>query len=725
MVVVNYVRNEHPPATDLKRWRMKVEDGRQTWHYLTNDTDLKNWPQTAADQYWLGIYNEAPVLPTAKTPIEAARNGFEFYKELQTEDGHWAGKYDGPMFLIPGMVIAYYVTGVSWPEGYPEEIIRYLKNRAHPQDGGWGIHFESESTVFGTALNYLSLRLLGLPAEDPVCIKARKTLHRLGGALASPHWGKFWLSIMNLYQYEGMNPVPPELWLLPDWVPLHPGNWWCHCRAVYLPMGWLYAYRYKMDETDLIRELRKELYVEDYESIQWSKHRNNVCKLDLYNPHTVIMEQAFGLISMYEKYAASPSQYFRKWALDVSLEQIRGEDEATKYNDIGPVNKAMHMIIVWIVDGPNSKSFQKHLDRNLDFMWMGENGLNCNGTNGSQLWDASFAVQAMIEADLADDPKYRPYILKAMDFIDSMQIKTDPPNCNKIYRHISKGAWPFSTRDQSYTLSDCTAEALKSILLMRKYSWYNPKKISDDRLFDAVNILLSMQNSDGGFASYEKIRASNLMEWLNPAEVFANIMVEYNYPECTTAVVLGLASFRKHYPDHRTKEINKCITRAVEWIRKAQAEDGSWYGSWGVCFTYAMMFALESLASVGEFYQNSESVRKACDFLVGRQNADGGWGESYQASEIQHWVYHRESQVVNTAWAVITLTAAKYPIQSYISRGVKLIMQRQRPNGEWLQEAIEGVFNKNCMIAYPNYKFAFSIWALSRYAKVYGDHPIE
>lgn len=47
-----------------------------------------------------------------------------------------------------------------------------------------------------------------------------------------------------------------------------------------------------------------------------------------------------------------------------------------------------------------------------------------------------------------------------------------------------------------------------------------PKLISDERLKDAVDILLGMQNPDGGFASYELIRGPQWLEWLNPAEVF-------------------------------------------------------------------------------------------------------------------------------------------------------------------------------------------------------------
>ena len=37
---------------------------------------------------------------------------------------------------------------------------------------------------------------------------------------------------------------------------------------------------------------------------------------------------------------------------------------------------------------------------------------------------------------------------------------------------------------------------------------------------DSVDLLLTLQNPDGGFASYELIRGPRWLEWLNPAEVF-------------------------------------------------------------------------------------------------------------------------------------------------------------------------------------------------------------
>ena len=41
--------------TDYTRWRMLDENGRQTWHYLSSDAEVKDWPQTMADKHYLGL----------------------------------------------------------------------------------------------------------------------------------------------------------------------------------------------------------------------------------------------------------------------------------------------------------------------------------------------------------------------------------------------------------------------------------------------------------------------------------------------------------------------------------------------------------------------------------------------------------------------------------------------------------------------------------------------
>ena len=198
-----------------------------------------------------------------------------------------------------------------------------------------------------------------------------------------------------------------------------------------------------------------------------------------------------------------------------------------------------------------------------------------------------------------------------------------------------------------------------------------------------------MQNKDGGFASYEKVRGSIYLELLNPAEVFGKIMVEYSYPECTTSVVTALSLFKKYQPNYRRSEIEETTSKAIKFIHSNQREDGSWYGSWAICFTYAALFALESLGSVGENYNNSDKVKKACEFLISKQKYDGGWGESYLSCELEEYTQHQQSQVVQTSWAILALLHAKYPNREPIKKAVILIMSRQNSNGAWSQEAIE------------------------------------
>jgi lanosterol synthase len=89
-------------------------------------------------------------------------------------------------------------------------------------------------------------------------------------------------------------------------------------------------------------------------------------------------------------------------------------------------------------------------------------------------------------------------------------------------------------------------------------------------------------------------------------------------------------------------------------------------------------------------------VQRACKFFLEKQREDGGWGESYKSCETGTWCEHPDgSQVVNTAFTIIALLEAQYPHKEPLERAITLLMRRQQPNGEWLQEGIEGVFNKS------------------------------
>ncbi|KAL2754855.1 hypothetical protein ACRALDRAFT_1051357 [Sodiomyces alcalophilus JCM 7366] len=710
---------------DVSRWRMDDQDGRHRWIYLEDEEAAKKWPQSYADKYYLGLPLDLPDLPAPKSPLDVARNGMTFYEKLQLPPGEWGCEYGGPMFVLPGIIITWYVTKTPISSPVATEMKNYLLARAHPELGGWGLHVEGESTVFGCTMNYTAARLLGVDPDHPVMIKARARLHQLGGATNSPHWAKWWLAVLGVAKWDIVNPVPPELWLVPDWAPFAPWRWWPHIRQVYLPMSYIASRKWSCEETDLTRALREELFAQPWASINWKAHRNDISPTDNYHPKTWVLNTAnWFLVNVWDPYLRA--NWIKEWAEAWTSELVDMEDANTDFACLAPVNNPMNTIVCYIRDGPGSYTVRRHTERLEEFLWMNAEGMLANGTNGVQCWDTAFTIQAAVAAGLEKDERWRPMLVKALGFLDRQQIRDNCADQDKCYRHPRKGGWPFSNKDQGYAVSDCISEALKSVILLQKTEGY-PQLLDDRRVFDAVDTILTYQNDDtGGVGSYERRRGGKWLEVLNAAEVFGNIMVEYDYPECTTACVTTLSIFQKHWPEYRADDIRRFVTRAVDWIKTNQWENGAWYGNWGVCFTYAAMFALESLSYMGDVYDTSEHAKKGCDYLLSKQRPDGGWSESYKACETMEWVEHPSgSLVVQTAWAVIALMEADYPHVEPIKKGIQLISSRQQPNGEWLSESIEGVFNKSCMITYPNYKFTFPIKALGMFARKYPNELIS
>jgi len=731
----------------------------------------------------------APTAAAAALPAGAAvpgeiltqslRAGLSFYQTLQAPDGHFPGDYGGPMFLLPGLLVTLHVTGALERALGAEaraEMVRYLVNHANA-DGGYGLLIEGESTMFGTVLSYVSLRLLGVEASQPTAAAARAWLLARGGATHIPSWGKFWLAVLGVYEWHGLNPMPPEMWLLPYALPMHPGRMWCHCRMVYLPMCYVYGVRAVGPQSELTQALRSELYPAagdagpgegPYGGIDWDASRSRCAKEDLYYPHPLLQDAIWYGLSRAEPLLLGSR--LRRAALRKVMAHIHYEDENTRcvgpfvtlffglirrlrYVDIGPVNKVINMLCCWLED-PEGPAFRAHLARVADYLWVAEDGMKMQGYNGSQLWDTAFAMQAALSSGLACE--YPGLLRSAYAYLDASQVREDcAPPLRAFYRHISKGAWPFSTRDHGWPISDCTAEGLKAALLTLSAeeaaaargegeaeadadaeALASPRRsgrvasraaaagllipggargaISAERLEDCVNIILSFQNADGGWATYENTRSWAWLELLNPAETFGDIMIDYTYVECTSASIQALRLFLRRYPGHRAEEVNAAISAGVYFILRTQRPDGSWYGSWGVCFTYGCWFGILGLTAAGLSWNGTGALKRAVAFLLSTQCADGGWGESYLSCQDKQYSQLGSAHAVNTSWALLALLASGQAARDPgpLHAAAAALLRLQLPNGDWPQQRISGVFNRNCMITYANYRNIFPIWAL-------------
>ena len=121
----------------------------------------------------------------------------------------------------------------------------------------------------------------------------------------------------------------------------------------------------------------------------------------------------------------------------------------------------------------------------------------------------------------------------------------------------------------------------------------------------------------------------------------------------------------------------------MAFIRREQENDGSWFGRWGVNHIYGTAAVLPALRAIGE-NMSEPYILRAADWIVSKQNSDGGWGEtcaSYMDPELRGVGPSTPSQAAWALMALLSLDNARY--FPSILAGLSYLQRTQNPNGSW------------------------------------------
>ena len=622
--------------------------------------------------------------------------------DLQREDGAWEGEMVWCPMLTAQYVLLQHILGEPIDSGRRRRILRSFEC-TRLADGAWGLHEHSPPHLFVTVLVYVASRLLGVERDDPLVAPAGRFLAE-EDVLAVPSWGKFWLALLNLYDWRGVNAVLPELWTLPRGLPLHPSNWYCHTRLIYMAMASIYAQRFQAPVTPVIESLREELFGNEFARVDFSSARNRLRDADLFVRPGVWLRAGYALARLYDRFH---SKRLRARCLEKLIRQIEWELRTTSHSSISPVSGFLNILALWLRD-PDDADCRAALDRLDGWFWEDENA--ARGSPGRE------AV-----------PGIRPFPCRRWrprpgPMRSATPSKRAPPSCARSRSAAASTgfATPFAPTPREAGVFPAAGTAGRSATAPPKpCSGFSPQESEDAdeaALGEAVRFMLRSQNRDGGFGSYEARRSRIGLEWLNPAEMFGESMTENSYVECTASCLEALAACGRRFPQVSDSRTTRAISRGAAWLRRTQGSDGSWRGVWGVQFIYGTLFGIRGLVAAGAG-PSDPALRLACRWLLDRQREDGGWGEHHSGCLTGRYVAHEESQVIQTAWALLALLEAEESNWTAIARGARFLLNAQEADGGWPKQDMAGVFFRTALLDYVLYRQYFPLRALGLYEK--------
>jgi len=604
----------------------------------------------------------------------ALRRASERLLSLQDPAGWWKGELETNVTMDAEDMLLREFLGIRDPDTTHDTAV-WIRSHQRP-DGTWSNFYGGPADLSTTIESYVALRLAGDSPEAPHMRAAGAHIRAAGGLEHARVFTHIWLALFGVWSWDQVPAVPPEMILLPSWLPMNVYDFACWARQTVVALSVVLAKRPVRPLPFTLDEL--------HGSEPWRRPSGGSLTARAF----VALDRVLHL------YESRPLGPLRKFALATAERWIVDrQEEDGGWGGIQPP-WVYSLIALHLLGYPlDHPVIRRGLAGMAGFTI--RDRLRRVEACQSPVWDTGLAVIALSDAGVPSDHEA---MTRAADWLLDQQI-LERGDWAVRRPLLQPGGWAFEFANVNYPDVDDSAEVVLALSRVR----HPDAQRLQQGIERGADWVVGMQSSDGGWAAFDVDNCRAMIREL-PFCDFGEV-IDPPSADVTAHVVemLGVLG-RADEPLAR---------RGVEWLLSNQEPDGSWFGRWGVNHVYGTGAVIPALTAAGVL-PTAEPIRRAVRWLEEVQNEDGGWGEDCRSYDDPAWVGRGVSTPSQTAWALLALDAAGERTTA-VRRGLRWLVDHQLPDGGWDEDHHTGTgFPSDFYIKYHLYRLVFPVMALGR-----------
>lgn len=612
-------------------------------------------------------------------------------RDVRKPDGHWVFELEADATIPAEYILLRHYLAEPVDAVLEAKIAKYLR-RIQNDNGGWSLFYGHEFDMSASVKAYFALKMIGDSVDAPHMVKAREAMLARGGAAKSNVFTRIMMALFGVLTWRAVPMMPVEIMLLPRWFPFHLTKISYWARTVIVPL--LVLLTFKPRARNPLGVGIDELFLEDPKTIGPTPKAPH--QSQFWFTGFNILDKILRVVD--PLFPRKTRERSVKKAVAFVTERLNGVDGLGAIFPAMANSVMMFDLLGYPRDHPHYVLARASVEKLLVIK---DEEAYCQPCV-SPVWDTALTAHAMIEsgseAEIASAKD-------ALEWLAPLQVLDVEGDWIEKRPGVRPGGWAFQYNNAHYPDLDDTAVV---VMAMDRARGLGVGTKYDEAIARGREWILGLQSVDGGWAAFD---ADNLEYYLNNIP-FSDHGALLDPP--TDDVTARCVSMLAQLGD--TVENSPAMARGVEYLRRTQLADGSWFGRWGVNYIYGTWSVLCALNAAGVPHDDP-AIRKAVDWLAAIQNADGGWGEDGNSYKLNYQGYERsETTASQTAWATLALMAAGQVDHPATQQGIRYLVDSQGDNGLWHERHYTGGgFPRVFYLRYHGYSKFFPLWALARY----------